>query len=324
MPGFTDLPSEILQEIVSLVLVIEQSTTSKSDINNQSKYEDRHCDEAIWERADFLEAYSLSKIITHSFTKGIAEINDYKASDMNLQYEFFADVYRQRVQRGDLLSLALSCQTLRAIVEPILYRTVELKSDTKGDSSPVTIFLHSIFKQPSLGGHVRKLSFRSKIDTVELCYKQSKDGQLGNLQNAMNQLEHFAISRPSEKELETWHPDVQQALLFYFLPNLHAVRVTLERVFPSIWDEFVALWFSTLEPIPLPSALQNLHELSIIFDGTDIDGVYSIYGILPALLLPNLYTLYIGNGLGTSSTLSWDILFPDDLRPYRIKLNIKK
>jgi len=257
MPGFTDLPSEILQEIVSLVLVIEQSTPSKSDITNQAENEDRYSYEAFAERASLLEAYSLSKILTHSFTKGLAAIDDYKAPDMDFQYAFFADIYRHRVRKEAILSLALSCRALRDIVEPILYRMVELKSgasDKALDSSPVTSFLCSMFKQRSLRDQVRELSFRSSIDMVQSGYEQSIDGLLRNLQNAANQLEHFAISPPSEKELEMWHPIVQQALLLCLLPNLHAVRVTFER-FPSIWDKFLALWFSTLEPITLPSAL---------------------------------------------------------------------
>jgi hypothetical protein len=138
----------------------------------------------------------------------------------------------------------------------------------------------------------------------------------------VNQIEHFAISPPSEKELEIWHPDIQQALLFYLLPNLHAVKVTLETALPSICTKFLDLWFTTPKSITLPSALQNLSELSIIFDGTDTGNVYSIYCILPALLLPNLHTLYIGSGLATSFA-SYDI-FDDDLATYRRKSNIKK
>lgn len=325
MPGFTNLPPELLEEIVSLVLVNEQSTPSKSDNSNQAKNEDRYPDKTLAKRANHLEAYSLSKVITHSFTEGLAAIDDYKVPDMEFQYKFIADLYRHRVRKGALLSLALSCRALRDIVEPILYRMVELKSgasDRALDSNPLTSFLCSISKQRSLRAHVRELSFRSNINMVKSGYEQSKDGRLENLQNAVNLLEHFALSSPSEKELEIWHPDIQQAMLFYLLPNLHAVKITLETECPSIWDEFLALFFSNPKSITFPSALQNLRELSIIFCGTDTDSVYGIEGILPALLLPNLHTLYIGSGL-VASVRGDDISY-DDLATYKRKSNIKK
>ena len=325
MPGFTNLPPELLEEIIFFVLVNEQSTPLKSDNSNQAKNEDKHPDKTLANRANVLEAYSLSKVITHSFTEGLAPVDDYKMPDMDVQYEIIAGLYRHRVRKEALLSLALSCRALRDIVEPILYRMVELKSgasDGALDSNPLTSFLCSMFKQRSLSAHVRELSFRSKINVVKSGYEQSKDGRLENLQNAVNQLENFAISSPSKEELEIWHPDVQQALLFYLLPNLHAVKITLETEFPSIWDEFLAQFFSTPMSITLPSALQNLRELSIIFSGTDTDQVYGIDGILPALLLPNLHTLYIGSGLATS--VSGDDISYDDLATYKRKSNVKK
>lgn len=327
MPGLTDLPPEILDDIVALVLVNDQSISLHSDNSRLAKYGNQYSDEALSERKAVLEAYSLSKLITHSFTEGIAAINDYKVPDADFKDELLSEVYQHRVRKGALLSLALSCSALRDIVEPILYRMVELNSaapDQAHGSSPVTRFLCTMLKRSSPAEHVRELSFRSTIDMNEEAYEQSKTSPLGTLQKVLNRLEYFAISPPSEEELGTWHPDVQHALLFYLLPNLHTIKVTLETALPPLWDEILALWYSSPDLITVPPALQNITELSIIFAGFDVDAVFSVDTLVPALLLPNLHTLYIGSAFASSIASDDSISYDDLAKLYQGKSNIKK
>ena len=117
-------------------------------------------DPFIAERARFNTGYSMSKVLTKSFTDGILKVHDCKGHDIHFQYELYEDFCRLRCQRSCLISLSQTCQKLHAMVEPILWKMVEFDPDNETLSEDLMALLCTLLKRPDLASSVGSFSFQ--------------------------------------------------------------------------------------------------------------------------------------------------------------------
>lgn len=109
-------------------------------------------------------------------------------------------------------------------------------------------------------------------------------------------------------------PEVRQDAILYCLPNLRALKLLLDTGFPLSWPSYLSSH---------PLCLDNLTELSLIFNGTYSAAIYDILSILPAFQLPRLYTLFIGGGIAESHSWNHEVSYDDLARSYKHSSTVK-
>ncbi|KAE9373766.1 hypothetical protein N431DRAFT_504334 [Stipitochalara longipes BDJ] len=283
MTKLIDLPSEVLQEICLFILLV-----SSSDIFSEYPLSDAPPDLGLDDRVSLFSTYSNSKTLTNSFLSDISAQHRCQGTPVD---EIYEPITRHRCSRKSLLALSLTCKRLHEIAEPSMWTMVEMDQESEGSIGDLVRILNTVTKRLELGRHVKALAFRH--------FYVSND-----FPSSFTSTEEHEMSRILE-----WDSTHQVAALLDTLPNLHAIKLSVELI-PEYFHVFEP---STIYLSGFPIGLQKLTEFSFHWEDPDGDA-FSAAILLPLFLLPNLKTLYLGHPMAAAEELDND--FHDITRYY--------
>jgi hypothetical protein len=156
MNGFIfHLPSEIVQDIIYYIPFNDHSTPPSLE-----NFEYDEHSSLIDGRARYITDYAKTKIASASFTEGMLAVHDCRGNDARFHKKLHATFCEQQCSRNTLLSMSLTCRYFHKLVEPILWRTVELPNAEDKRRAPAQNLLLSLLHRPELGRFVKTLSLK--------------------------------------------------------------------------------------------------------------------------------------------------------------------
>jgi hypothetical protein len=267
MALFSDLPLEVIHEIIIHVFLHQQ--TVNHDTNNDNGVL------SVDKSAQALTEYSRSKITTRSFIDKIEGIHECRCYTANVYPGLFDRFCDHRCQRTALLALSLSCRMIYNIVRPLLWGMVELDQRAMIGKENVKKLLDTLVAKPELGTLVKHLAFRHT----------RKWKNAGIFSGRVISPE---VAKGMIRERSIVFTGVDLCNLLSHLPRLTSLKIVLE-VIPEFMDVFNQL-SSTLIEAP---CLQTLTELSFYWQGR-YGEPFNAPVLLPFFLLPSIRTLYLG------------------------------
>jgi hypothetical protein len=239
MPLLSDLPLEVIQEIMLHVFVSEQTVNHNTNNDNGVLWVDESA------HALALTEYSRSKITTGSFIdkiEGIHECRCYTANVYPILFDRFCD---HRCRRTALLALPFSCRMIYNTFQPLLWGMVELDQRAMIGKENAKKLLVTLVANPELGTLVKHLAFRHT----------RKWKNAGIFSGGVTSPE---VANGMIREDSIVFTGVDLCNLLSHLPRLTSLKIVLE-VIPEFMDVFNQL-SSTLIEAP---CLQTLTEVSI-------------------------------------------------------------
>jgi hypothetical protein len=310
MTSFTDLPPEVLREIVFQALLADQAVPSSQKAGNKvhdGSPTTEHNPQAV-------SANSLQKIFTGSFIQGREVMHAIDTDHMYSDSEWYLDCVNSRIKRKSLLALSQTCWELNRIVEPVLWEIVEMYGEMYVNDNPIQELLYSIFKRPQRAKYTRAISLRRDRDFWDIVDKEAGGPPWKLL---VNQPERFknateraaaliALENRTETDiqqfLDSCPASIQWALIWFLMPNIRTAN--FPQCLPSFWERFIDT--QNITSLKFPPGLQYLEEfsLSCILE----DGRCTPNFLLPIFLLPNLRTLYFDHFMTYDYAENWNLI----------------
>jgi hypothetical protein len=302
MASFSDLPPEIIKEILILAY-LDQSTPISLD---NFRWSDRK-NPLIYERAKVITAYSLSKLVTKSFARQMQTVQDCRGNDAYFYYGLYETFVTHRIKRDALLSLSRTCCRLNEIARPMLWEIVELRLGCEKTEAVVDL-VKFLAKRPGIGESIKALAFRSserkssgkksnvpynaRYRRLSLRSIMEDQKELGGLDEAKNLIKKDRGNPLTDGQIDdavvSWSSTKQMAFLLSQMPCLLSLKIILADI-PDFWNALNPSIYSS----NTPSAFQNLKEVSLV--GDDSDGhIFDAFSLVTLFHLPNISTLYFG------------------------------
>lgn len=310
MTQFTDLPPEVLREIVFQVLLSDQTLPSfqKGDsIVHDGSPTPEHNPEAV-------SASSMQKIFTGSFIKGREVVHAVDTDHMYSDSEWYFDCVNSRIKRKSILALSLTCWELNRIVEPILWEIVELYGEMYVEDNPVQELLYSIFKRPVRAKYTKAISLRRVLDFWDIVDLPAGGPPWKLLVNQPKRFKNATESATAlialedrtdtdiREFLDSCPASIQWALVWFLMPNIRTAN--FPQCLPSFWERFIDT--RNITSLKVPPGLQQLEEfsLSCILE----DGRCTPNFLLPIFMLPSLRTLYFDHFMTYDYAENWNLI----------------
>ncbi|KAF8310035.1 hypothetical protein DL93DRAFT_2099707 [Clavulina sp. PMI_390] len=211
--------------------------------------------------------------------------------------------------RRDLLCCVQVSRQFRALVEPFLYRDVQIH-DHSGDweraSAHLCFFSRTIMEKPVLGRHVRTLSVPLQSGWLDEAASQLAIVECNKTYDHTEISEFLALSGESKREdlqaiidaipslgllngfIVKGGPSGIFIALLHLLPRLKILYIQalahLHHVARSCSEDFVG---------GVPAGLKSIIELSVAHKDEEIKGGFSASEIIPFMALPSLKTFSI-------------------------------
>lgn len=218
----------------------------------------------------------------------------------------------------DIVNALPVCHLFRTLLEPNLYKAVDISKSDDDDVSPsVMLLLRTVVARPDLGLLVRSLSFGSLgesegeyeegISEVYACSVKHNDGSteplwrslggepddLGSLLSALAQkgLPNGVILSGSRGQI---------IFLLHYTPNLASLSFTCATGVATIALAALGCFVGGV-----PIGLQSITRIVLNYDDTEMG--FSTEDVVPFLSLPALSELYVWSFAGEE----WGNRFPD-------------
>lgn len=300
MAGFTELPPEIVEDIIFYVFLCDQYTPPLLE-----GFKDEEASPLIEVRAQCLTDYAKSKITTLSFTHGIRAVHACPGNDSQFHDGLHRMFYEQRCRRNGLLALSLTSKWLHNQVKQLLWSLVEIDGEKyQGPrraqdllGRPIDRFLLSLMKCPDLGLSVKTFAFGYTplipIGWHDLRVDCPREGEVPT---TIRWNDHPGMENPelsdllpeatpaSGKKLVYW---TKTSNLLSYLPNLRSLKFSI-----NYSDGPGGIYTFSKSFISRLSGLQNLTELSMIWLGTS---AIEFTSLVELFFLPSLRILYLSD-----------------------------
>jgi len=301
MARFSDLPNEVVQDIIFWAFLGDQTNRIEAYLPNnhhkrfsKHRYEDtillEFSSEQLQSLAIGVQSFSLSQLLDGCFIRTLLSIEHAIGgeSSRDWQYGFRELAFRHQSNMQSLLALSKTCTTLYRFATPLLWKTLELVPERWPTAGRGPAYYSGyLTKSPHFGECVLDLNIRNGFRDYS---NNDIDWGLDKVDMAQ---EYVTVSEtdPSISAIHVseiigqWSPELQYHTLISMLPNLRVIRlldssIDARYLFrPEIY---------AAHDIPMPIGLQNVREVAISWD----EYYYRWCDFSPVFALPRIETVY--------------------------------
>jgi hypothetical protein len=274
MARFSDIPIEVLQEIIPWAFLGDQANRINAYLPNddhprflaesrEDKILSNFSIEEVRGVAVGMQSFSHSQLLNGCFIRRLLDFSDTEGGTQSREWKYgFKELglwHQSNLQT--LLALSITCRILHGLVSPLMWISREVG---KGRSSGMANHVGHFVKNDCFANNVLDLKIQNgwrnfSVDVTNIDWGLDKI-DMAHEYVAASKTDPLISATHVSEIITQWSPSLQSYTLLSMLPNLRVIRL----LDPSHQKLTLLIRLERYtEEIPMPIALQNLREIAI-------------------------------------------------------------